>query len=125
MNVPSDLLYTIEHEWVKIEGDTATIGITDYAQSELGDIVMIELEGPGLKVAIGDSLGTLEAVKTVSDIYAPLSGEVIEVNADLEMEPEKINEDPYGSGWIVKIRMSAAAEKEQLISAQDYAGQIE
>jgi glycine cleavage system H protein len=121
MNIPADLLYTSEHEWIKIEGDTATIGVTEHAQSELGDIVMVELEPAGLEVGQGDSMGTLEAVKTVSDIFAPLSGTVLAVNEALEAEPEQINTDPYGAGWIVKLTLSNPEEQQQLLSAEKYA----
>ncbi|MBC8478493.1 MAG: glycine cleavage system protein GcvH [Candidatus Delongbacteria bacterium] len=120
MNIPADLLYSSDHEWIKIEGDTATLGITDYAQSELGDIVMIEFETGTDEVNKGDSLGTLEAVKTVSDVFAPLSGTVLEVNGDLEAEPEKINTDPYGAGWIARIKLNNPDEKNQLLNAQQY-----
>jgi glycine cleavage system H protein len=121
MNVPADLLYTSEHEWIKIEGNTATIGVTEHAQSELGDIVMVELEAVGLEVGKGDSMGTLEAVKTVSDIFAPLSGTVVEINETLEAEPEQINSDPYGAGWIVKIKFSNPEDQQHLLSAEKYA----
>ncbi len=121
MNVPADLLYTSEHEWIRIEGDTATIGVTDHAQSELGDIVMVELEPAGLEIDQGDSMGTLEAVKTVSDIFSPLSGTLLEINESLEAEPEQINTDPYGAGWIVKLTLSNPEEQQQLLSAEQYA----
>jgi len=118
LSVPEELQYTRSHEWVRTEGDTATIGITDHAQDELGDIVFIELPEQGATLEAGDSFGTLESVKAVSDLYAPVGGEVIEVNEALDSSPEKINEDPYGEGWIVKLRVSD--EPADLLSASDY-----
>ena len=103
MNIPSDLLYTKDHEWIKIENDIATVGITDYAQSELGDIIFIELPDIGNSVQAKESIGTIEAVKTVADIYSPMNGEISEVNINLEGNPERINTDPYDSGWIIKL----------------------
>ena len=103
MNIPSDLLYTKDHEWIKIENGIATIGITDYAQGELGDIIFIELPEIGDSVQAGDSIGTIEAVKTVADIYSPINGEILEVNIDLEDNPDSINKDPYDTGWIIKL----------------------
>ena len=117
MSVPEELQYTRSHEWVRTEGDTATLGITDYAQDELGDIVFVELPEVGAIFAAGDSFGTLESVKAVSDIYTPVGGEVVEVNEALNDTPEKINEDPYGEGWIVKLRVSGDGD---LLSASDY-----
>ena len=117
MNVPGDLKYTKSHEWVRAEGDTATIGITDHAQDELGDVVFVELPEEGTSFEAGDSFGTVESVKAVSDLYAPVGGEVVEVNSALEDSPEKINEDPYGEGWIVKLRTSGEAD---LLSADEY-----
>ena len=117
MNVPEDLQYTRSHEWVRTEDDTATIGITDYAQEELGDIVYIELPEQDDTFDAGDSFGTVESVKAVSDLYTPVGGEVVEVNDALDDSPEKINEDPYGDGWIVKLRVSDEGE---LLSASDY-----
>jgi glycine cleavage system H protein len=117
LNVPEDLQYTRSHEWVRTEDDTATIGITDYAQEELGDIVYIELPEQGDTFDAGDSFGTVESVKAVSDLYTPVGGEVVEVNEALDDSPEKINEDPYGDGWIVKLRVSDEGE---LLSASDY-----
>jgi glycine cleavage system H protein len=119
-NFPEELKYTKDHEWVRIEGDTATIGITDFAQGELGDIVYIEIETIGETLDNGDVFGTVEAVKTVSDLYMPVSGEVLELNSALEGEPELVNKDPYGDGWMVKIRMTDAGEAEGLLSAADY-----
>ena len=103
MNIPNDLFYTEDHEWIKIDGDIAIIGITDYAQSELGDIIFIELPNIGDNVNAKDSIGTIEAVKTVADIFSPLSGTIVEINTNLEDEPEAVNRDPYLGGWIVKI----------------------
>src|SRR6056297_848408 len=120
MNVPGNLKYTKEHEWVKIEGDIATVGITDFAQGELGDVVFVEIETQGETMDSGETLGTIEAVKTVSDIFMPVSGEITEVNEKLEEKPEIVNSDPYGEGWMVKIRMSDASEADNLMSADDY-----
>lgn len=118
--VPEDLKYTKEHEWAKIEGDVVTIGITDYAQSELGDIVYIELPKVDSEVEQMAPIGTIEAVKTVADLYSPLSGKVIEVNEKLSQNPSIVNNDPYGEGWIAKIRISNPDEVENLLSAEDY-----
>ncbi|MBV9503980.1 MAG: glycine cleavage system protein GcvH [Acidobacteriia bacterium] len=117
---PDNLRYTKEHEWVRLDGDTAVIGITDHAQQELGDIVYVDLPKQGVAVEQGKSLGTVESVKAVSDIYAPLSGEVIEINPLLADAPEKLNEDPHGEAWLVKIRLRAPAEAEKLMSAAEY-----
>ncbi len=117
MSVPEELQYTKSHEWVRTEDDTATIGITDYAQEELGDIVFVELPEEGATFDAGDSFGTVESVKAVSDLYSPVGGEVVEVNEALSDNPEKINEDPYGDGWIVKLRVS---DEGDLLSASDY-----
>ena len=117
MNIPEDLQYTKSHEWVRIEGDTATIGITDHAQDELGDVVFVELPDEGATFAAGESFGTVESVKAVSDLYTPVGGEVVEVNSALEDAPENINEDPYGEGWIVKLRTS---DEPHLLSPQEY-----
>ena len=117
MSVPEELQYTKSHEWVRTEGDTVTIGITDHAQEELGDIVYVELPEEGATFDAGDSFGTLESVKAVSDLYAPVGGEAVEVNEALNDSPEKINEDPYGDGWIVKLRLS---DEGDLLSASDY-----
>ncbi len=122
MNVPDDLKYTKSHEWVRTEGDTATIGITDHAQDELGDIVFVELPEEGATFDAGESFGSVESVKAVSDLYTPLGGEVVEVNSALEDAPEKINEDPYGEGWIVKLRTSEEAE---LLSPEEYEKVVE
>jgi glycine cleavage system H protein len=120
MHIPEDLKYTKDHEWAKIDGDIATIGITDYAQSELGDIVFVELPEKGLTTSQGESFGTIEAVKAVSDLFSPLSGEVAEVNSDLADNPEKINEDPYGKGWIIKIKLSDKTEVDSLLDKSAY-----
>jgi glycine cleavage system H protein len=117
LSVPEELQYTRSHEWVRTEGDTVTIGITDHAQEELGDSVFIELPEEGATFDAGDAFGTLESVKAVSDLYAPVGGEVVEVNEALNDAPEKINEDPYGDGWIVKLRVSGEGD---LLSASDY-----
>ena len=117
MNIPEDLQYTKSHEWVRIEGDTATIGITDHAQEELGDVVFVELPDEGATFDAGESFGTVESVKAVSDLYTPVGGEVVEVNSALEDAPENINEDPYGEGWIVKLRTSDEAD---LLSPEEY-----
>ncbi|RIV35448.1 glycine cleavage system protein GcvH [Flagellimonas lutimaris] len=120
MNIPSELKYTKDHEWVKIDGDIATVGITDFAQSELGDIVYVEVETLDETLDKEEVFGTVEAVKTVSDLFLPLSGEIVEFNESLEDEPEKVNSDPYGDGWMIKIKMSEASEADDLMSAEDY-----
>ena len=117
MSVPEGLQYTRSHEWVRREGETATVGITDHAQDELGDVVFVELPEVGAAFDAGDSFGAVESVKAVSDLYAPVGGEVVEVNSALEETPEKINEDPYGDGWILKLRASGEGD---LLSAQKY-----
>ena len=122
MNIPSDLLYTKDHEWVKIEDDIATVGITDFAQGELGDIVYVEIETEGESIDAGDVFGTVEAVKTVSDLFMPVSGEVIEVNEGLESNPEAVNSDPYGEGWMIKIKISDKGDL--LISSDDYSSEL-
>ncbi|MGB7394974.1 MAG: glycine cleavage system protein GcvH [Pricia sp.] len=120
MNIPSDLKYTNDHEWVKIDGDIATVGITDFAQSELGDIVYVEVETLDETLDKDEVFGTVEAVKTVSDLFQPLSGEIIEFNEALEDAPEKVNSDPYGEGWMVRIKISDTSEIDDLLSAEDY-----
>jgi glycine cleavage system H protein len=120
MQFPENLKYTKDHEWVKIDGTTGTIGITDYAQGELGDVVFVDLPKVGSTVAQGKSFGTIEAVKAVSDLYAPLSGEVIEINGGLAANPETVNKDPYGAGWMVKVRLTNAAEASSLLDAAAY-----
>jgi len=120
MTIPEGLLYTKDHEWIKIEGSTATIGITDFAQGELGDIVYVDISSVGKDVKQHDVFGTVEAVKTVSDLYMPLSGKVLEFNKALESAPEKVNSDAYGEGWMVKISISNSAETSGLLSAATY-----
>lgn len=122
MSVPEDLQYTKSHEWVRTEDDTATIGITDHAQEELGDVVFVELPAEGDTFEAGEAFGSVESVKAVSDLYAPVGGEVVEVNSALEDAPEKINEDPYGEGWIVKLRTSDEAD---LLSPEEYERVVE
>jgi glycine cleavage system H protein len=121
MNIPQDLRYTKEHEWVRLEGDTATIGITDYAQGELGDIVFIEVETVDEEVSADEVFGSIEAVKTVSDLFSPLSGEVVKFNEALEDAPESVNNDPYGAGWIIKLKLKDVADVEGLMTAEAYA----
>ena len=120
MNIPTDLKYTKEHEWIKIDGNLAAVGITDYAQGELGDIVFVELPSVGDDVQAGESFGTVEAVKAVSEIFSPLSGKVAEVNELLEDDPMVINNDPYGDGWMIKIEFADSGELKSLISSDDY-----
>ena len=120
MNIPSDLKYTKDHEWVLIDGDVATVGITDFAQKELGDIVYVEVETLDQTLDKDEVFGTVEAVKTVSDLFLPLSGEIIEFNDELESNPEDVNADPYGKGWMVKIKIANTAEIEELLSSDDY-----
>ncbi|MGJ8661464.1 MAG: glycine cleavage system protein GcvH [Bacteroidota bacterium] len=120
MNIPADLKYTKDHEWVRIEGDTATIGITDFAQSELGDIVYVEIETEGETLDAEEIFGSIEAVKTVSDLFMPISGEIIEFNSDLEANPEVVNSDPYGAGWMVKVKVSDASQLDELLNADAY-----
>ena len=120
MNTPSELKYTKDHEWIKVEGDTATIGITDYAQGELGDIVFVDVDTVDEDLNEGDVFGSVEAVKTVSDLYLPVAGTVIEVNADLEDQPELLNTDPYGKGWIIKLKIADSADLSTLLSAEQY-----
>jgi glycine cleavage system H protein len=120
MNIPSDLKYTKDHEWVSINGEIATVGITDFAQKELGDIVYVEVETLDQTLEKDEVFGTVEAVKTVSDLFLPLSGEIIEFNDDLESNPETVNADPYGKGWMVKVKFSDASQVEQLLSSEDY-----
>jgi glycine cleavage system H protein len=122
LSIPDDLQYTKSHEWVRMEDGTATIGITDHAQEELGDVVFVELPEEGATIEAGDSFGTVESVKAVSDLYTPVGGEVVEVNSSLEDSPEKINDDPYGEGWIVKLSTSEAAD---LLSPEEYEKVVE
>lgn len=125
MNLPTDLKYTKDHEWVKIEGDIATIGVTDFAQSELGDIVYVEVETVGDTMDKDEVFGTVEAVKTVSDLFLPLSGEIIEFNDSLESEPEKVNTDPYGEGWMIKLKLSNPDEIAELLDDAGYKSLVE
>jgi glycine cleavage system H protein len=120
MNVPSELKYTKDHEWVKIEGDIATVGITEFAQSELGDIVYVEIETVGETIAQEEIFGSIEAVKTVSDLFMPISGEILEFNEELDGNPELVNSDPYGAGWMVKVRISDASEVANLLDSAAY-----
>jgi glycine cleavage system H protein len=120
MNYPENFKYTKEHEWVLVEGDTGTVGITFHAQKELGDIVYVDLPKPGTKVETGQTFGSVESVKAVSDIYSPVSGEVTAANEELASSPEKLNEDPHGAAWLVKIKLANPAEVQQLLSAADY-----
>ncbi|MFM1864717.1 MAG: glycine cleavage system protein [Actinomycetota bacterium] len=120
MNTPENLKYTKEHEWVKVEGDTVTFGITDFAQDALGDIVFISLPKTGSKIVAGDTCGEVESTKSVSDIFAPVSGEVVEVNNSLTATPEVVNQDPYESGWMVKVQLSGGLDEASLLSASDY-----
>ena len=117
---PTDFRYTKDHEWVRLQGDTATVGITDYAQHELGDVVFVELPKVGAKLQAGETLGTVESVKAVSDIYAPVSGEVVQINTDLADTPEQINKDPHGEAWLVKIKLSNPAEFPALMDSTAY-----
>ena len=125
MNIQENLKYTKDHEWILIEGDEVTIGITDFAQGELGDIVFVEVETVGENIDREDVFGTIEAVKTVSDLFMPISGEVIAFNEELEATPELINQDPYGNGWIVKIKVSDTAELDDLLSSEAYKNMVE
>ncbi len=120
MNIPASLKYTNDHEWIRVEGEYAFVGITDFAQGELGDIVYVEIETEGEELSQGDVFGTVEAVKTVSDLFMPISGTIEEVNTDLEATPETVNEDPYEKGWMIKIKMSDASELNDMLSADDY-----
>lgn len=124
MNFPDDLKYTKDHEWVRIDGDTAVVGVTDFAQSELGDIVFVEIETEGEELESEEVFGSVEAVKTVSDLFMPVSGEIVEVNQDLEASPEVVNEDPYGKGWMIKIKMSDPSEVEKLLDSDAYQQEV-
>jgi glycine cleavage system H protein len=119
-NVPENLHYSKDHEWVRVEGDTAVVGITDHAQEELGDVVYVELPKPGEDFAAHESFGSVESVKAVSEIFTPVSGKVTEVNQSLNDEPEKVNNDPYGEGWMIKIKMSSRGEVDSLLTAAEY-----
>jgi len=124
MNIPQDLHYSKDHEWVRVEGDVATVGITDFAQSELGDIVFVEVETEGEALEVDAVFGTIEAVKTVSDMFMPVAGTVAELNAALEDNPALINEDPYGEGWIIRIKLDGAADVAHLLTAEAYAAEV-
>jgi len=124
-NFPEALKYTKDHEWVKLDGDIATVGITDYAQHELGDIVYVEVDTVGESLNHSDVFGTVEAVKTVSDLFMPMSGEILELNPSIDAEPEQVNKDPYNKGWMIKIKISNAGEYNDLLSAADYQKLVE
>ena len=124
MNIPENLKYTKDHEWVLVEGDTATVGVTDFAQSELGDIVYVEVETLDETLDKEEVFGTIEAVKTVSDLFMPVSGEIIEFNNKLETNPEVVNEDPYGEGWMIKIKFSSADDLNDLLSPEEYQSEV-
>jgi len=124
MTFPDGLYYTKDHEWLKVDGDTGTVGITDFAQSELGDIVYVEIESIGDSVSKDDVFGTVEAVKTVSELFMPLDGEVLEMNEALDANPELVNEDPYGEGWLIKIKLDDASQVDDMLSAADYAAMV-
>ena len=125
MNLPKELKYTKDHEWVKIDGKTATVGITDFAQGELGDVVYVEVETVDEELDKDEVFGTVEAVKTVSDLFLPLSGKILEFNESLEDDPEKVNEDPYGEGWMIKFEISDESELDQLLDADAYQSHVE
>ena len=125
MNIPADLKYTSDHEWVKVNDDIAIVGVTDFAQGELGDVVFVEIETEGETLDKGETFGTVEAVKTVSDLFMPVGGEVVEFNEALADEPELVNKDPYGAGWMIKIKVADAAELDELMSAADYQKMLE
>jgi len=125
MDIKENLKYTKDHEWVLVEGDEATVGITDFAQSELGDIVFVEVDSEGENLSKEDVFGTIEAVKTVSDLFMPISGEVVEFNEELEATPELVNQDPYGKGWIIKVKINDFAELESLLSSGVYKNMVE
>ena len=124
MHIPTDLRYTRDHEWVRIEGDTATVGTTDFAQGELGDIVFVEVGTVGDAVGAGEVFGTIEAVKTVSDLYMPVEGEVLEFNSALDASPDAVNSDPYGAGWIVRVRLAEGADLSGLLDAAEYTASL-
>ena len=124
MNIPSNLKYTKDHEWIRIEGNEAVVGITDYAQGELGDIVYVEIETKGESLAKEEIFGTVEAVKTVSDLFMPVSGEITAVNGELTTQPDIVNSDPYGAGWMIKITLSNPSELDDLMTAEQYAAEI-
>lgn len=125
MNIPEELKYTKEHEWIRIEGDEAVVGITDFAQGELGDIVFVEIETEGEALEQDEVFGSVEAVKTVSDLFMPISGEVISFNEELEENPEKVNDDPYGDGWMVRIKIVDSSQLDELLSSNEYQNLIQ
>ena len=124
MSVPADLKYTVEHEWIRVEGDEVVVGVTEFAQGELGDVVFIEIETEGETLSKGETFGTIEAVKTVSDLYMPLGGEVLEVNPKLEDTPELVNTEPFEGGWMIRIKMSDSSQLDDLMSADEYSALI-
>ena len=124
MNIPTDLRYTADHEWIKLEGDVATVGVTDYAQGELGDIVFVEVETEGEELDAEEVFGTIEAVKTVSDLFLPVAGEILDFNSALEDDPSLINNDPYGDGWIIKLKVSDTANVDALMDSKAYAATL-
>ncbi len=124
MNIPANLKYTESHEWVRLEGNIAIVGVTDYAQSELGDVVFVEIETVGETLSKGETFGTIEAVKTVSDSYMPVSGKIIEKNEKLDSNPDLINKDPYGDGWMIKIELSNPSEYDELLTPEQYKAQL-
>ena len=124
MSVPAELKYTAEHEWIRVEGDEIVIGVTEFAQGELGDVVFIEIETEGEKLSLGDTFGTIEAVKTVSDLYMPLDGEVVEVNSALEDTPELVNSEPFEGGWMIRVKMTDPSQLDDLMSAEAYSALI-
>ena len=124
MNIPNDLRYTADHEWIRLEGDIATVGVTDYAQCELGDIVFVEVETEGEELDAEEVFGTIEAVKTVSDLFLPVAGEIVEFNSALEDDPSLINNDPFGDGWIIKVKVSDTSDVEALMNADAYAASL-
>jgi len=125
MNVPAELKYTSEHAWIRVEGDEIVVGVTDFAQGELGDVVFVEIETQGESLSQGDTFGTIEAVKTVSDLYMPVDGEVVEVNPALEETPELVNSSPYKGGWMVRVKMNDPSQLEDLLSADEYSALID
>ncbi|MCD8081056.1 MAG: glycine cleavage system protein GcvH [Bacteroides sp.] len=120
MNFPQDLKYTKEHEWIRLDGDVAYVGITDYAQQQLGDIVFVDIQTEGETLAAGDIFGTIEVVKTISDLFLPVAGEVVEINPNLEETPELVNQDPYGEGWLIRLRPEQASDLDNLLDAEAY-----
>lgn len=125
MKLPENVMYTSDHEWIRVDGDTATVGITDYAQGELGDIVFVEIETEGETLAKGEVFGTIEAVKTVSDLFMPAGGEIVEVNGDLQDSPDLVNNEPFDKGWLIRIKLSDKAELDELLDAEQYKDLIE